>query len=467
MTKLKDLLQKLDTKKAELESLKPLKKNWQRKLDDKYRLEWNFHSNHIEGNTLTYGETQMLLFFGKATGEHEKREYDEMEAHDVAIKMVTEWAQDESRDITESDLRELNKIILVKPFWKEAITEDGQETRKQIIPGQYKTSPNSVRMKSGEIHHYATPEETPAKMKDLMEEYQKSKDEHPIVRAAKAHHEFTAIHPFDDGNGRVSRLWVNYIMLRAGYPPLIIRVDNKEAYLTALQKADTGDLVPFIEFLIAEMEWSLNKAIDAAHGQSLEEPGDLDKKLALLKKEIAGEDSENDIKMNLTYQVVRESLVDWGSELFDELAKVTSKFNEFYDQPNHRLNVRMEGRGVSLTFRDKIDYTKLNEEFRYNETNHEIREAEAIFQTHFAAYKKSGINPFGCSYSVRVIYDRYTYEIHLGYFDKEAQGQKTKLFKKNLLHKPLTSEEIGEIALQWGNTLFEHLDYNRKKNIKQ
>ncbi|MBK7945415.1 MAG: hypothetical protein IPJ85_08970 [Flavobacteriales bacterium] len=69
------------------------------RLWKKLRLEWNFNSNHIEGNTLTYGETELLLIFDRTVGDHTKREYDEMQAHDVAIHKVREWAQDNSREL--------------------------------------------------------------------------------------------------------------------------------------------------------------------------------------------------------------------------------------------------------------------------------------------------------------------------------------------------------------------------------
>lgn len=58
---------------------------WQKKLDEKFRLEFNFNSNHLEGNTLTYGETKMLFLFEKTQGNHELIEYEEMRAHDVAF----------------------------------------------------------------------------------------------------------------------------------------------------------------------------------------------------------------------------------------------------------------------------------------------------------------------------------------------------------------------------------------------
>ena len=114
---------------------------------EKFNLDWNYHSNHIEGNTLTYGGTKLLLLCDKTQGKHNFREYQEMSAHDVAIQKIQEYAKEKERFITESDIRDLNKIILVKNFLKYAITLDGQNTQKEIQVGKYKRQPKSCEAK--------------------------------------------------------------------------------------------------------------------------------------------------------------------------------------------------------------------------------------------------------------------------------------------------------------------------------
>jgi Fic family protein len=134
---LSELLQRIDELKVELISLLPMDAVQRDRLWQKLRLEWNYNSNHIEGNTLTYGETFLLLVHGKTAGDHSVREIDEMRAHNVAITMVQQWAQEKERPIMEADIRDLNKLLLKEPFWKSARTADGQETSIQIIPGEY------------------------------------------------------------------------------------------------------------------------------------------------------------------------------------------------------------------------------------------------------------------------------------------------------------------------------------------
>ena len=120
---------------------------WQR-----LRIEWNYNSNHIEGNTLTYGETLLLLIHGRTRGEHLLREYEEMRGHDVAIELVRALAR-EDRPLVEGDLRDLNRIVLKEGFWRVAQTPDGEPTRKWIEPGCYKTQPNPVITATGELFH--------------------------------------------------------------------------------------------------------------------------------------------------------------------------------------------------------------------------------------------------------------------------------------------------------------------------
>ena len=106
----------------------------------KLRLEWNYNTNHIEGNTLTYHETELLLIHGRTAGGHPMRHYEEMKAHDVAIDHTRHLA-DAERVLGEGDIRDLNKTLLKEPFWQTARTSDGQQTRKRIVPGEYKTFP--------------------------------------------------------------------------------------------------------------------------------------------------------------------------------------------------------------------------------------------------------------------------------------------------------------------------------------
>ena len=282
-----DTFKKIDALQKRLESLQPLPTEIKQKLDKKFRLEFNYNSNHIEGNTLSYGETELLLIFDKTTGNHEMREYEEMKAHDVAFDLIKEWAADDERLISESDIKNLHKILLVRPFWKEALTSDGQSTRREILVGNYKQQPNNVRLQNGEIFQFASVIDTPILMADLMSWFRNKENEmHPASLAAILHYEFVRIHPFDDGNGRLSRLLMNYVLIRHGLPPVVIKAEQKKEYLFALNQADTGNREAFVEFIADQLIWALEISLRAAEGGNIDETEDFDKKMVLLKRKL-------------------------------------------------------------------------------------------------------------------------------------------------------------------------------------
>jgi Fic family protein len=258
--------------KADWDALQPLDPEFERRLWQKLRLEWNYHSNHIEGNTLTYGETALLLLHDQTHGNHTLREYLEMKAHDVGIEHLRHLAADQTRLITPGDIRDLNKIILKEPFWKPTKTADGQDSRSEVIPGEYKTLPNSVITATDELFEYAPPQEVPARMQALVDwlgTALEQRDDHLLSIAAKLHHDFVLIHPFDDGNGRVARMLVNYLLLRDGYPPIIVPTEQKSDYFTNLRLADAGDLAELTAFFGHQLEWSLRLAIRAGKGEAI------------------------------------------------------------------------------------------------------------------------------------------------------------------------------------------------------
>lgn len=286
----------------EWKSLQPLKPEDQKRLDDKLNLEFNYNSNHIEGNTLTYGQTELLLMFGDISGDAKMRDLEEMKAHNVGLQWVKSLAQEQDYVFTERDIKYLNQIILAEDYYK---INSKTGTQYKIHVGQYKTRPNSVITATGERFDYANPEETSAMMYDLVSWFNKeveSGELNPIELAALFHYRYIRIHPFEDGNGRIARLLVNYILLRFGYPMIIIKSDKKEEYLQVLHKCDVAvgltpsdgataalqDIQPFVEYLNKEVAWSLELAIKAAQGKSIKEDQDWKKKLRTIGNRFVG-----------------------------------------------------------------------------------------------------------------------------------------------------------------------------------
>lgn len=222
-------------------SLQPLDDKAKHRLGMKFSVEYNYNSNHIEGNTLTYGQTELLLLFGKVNGEGNLKDFIDMKASNVGLKMMTEEAMTSRLPLTQNFIRQLHKTILREDYTVYRTLPNGVQTSYVIHAGQYKTRPNSVITRYGDRFDYASPEETPALMNDLVDWYndaERKGDMSPVELAALFHYRYIRIHPFEDGNGRIARLMVNYILARHNWPMIVVRSRMKNKYLDALHQSD-------------------------------------------------------------------------------------------------------------------------------------------------------------------------------------------------------------------------------------
>ena len=329
-------------------SLQPLKPEDKNRLDRKFMLEFNYNSNHIEGNTLTYGQTELLLLFGKVVDEANMKDLEEMKAHNVCLRMIQEEADDKSHPLTETFIRQLHHTLLREDYTMYRQLPDGTTTSYVIHAGVYKTRPNSVITVTGERFEYASPEETPALMTDLVEWYNMEEQKaelSPIELATVFHYRYIRIHPFEDGNGRISRLLVNYILTRHGYPMLVVKSKDKSNYLTALNRCDVAvgsipsvgaraeikQLEPFITYMSKCLERALLISIKAAHGESIDEVDDWKKSLKLKYRDKLNKPAlTNEFLDNVLNKVYQPLL----NRIDSELSEFYSIFSSFIWEPD-------------------------------------------------------------------------------------------------------------------------------------
>jgi hypothetical protein len=431
----------IDALKIEWDGLQPLSPENDRRLWQKLRLEWNYHSNHIEGNTLTYGETVLLLLHGQTHGNHTLREYEEMKAHDVGIEHLRNLAADKARLINPGDIRDLNKIILKEPFWKPTQTPDGQPSRAQVIPGEYKTLPNSVITATGELFEYASPMEVPARMQALVDwlgEALADPKLNILTIAAKLHHEFVLIHPFDDGNGRVARMLVNYLFLREGYPPIIVPTEQKRDYLTALRLADAGDLGPLAEFFGVQLTRSLDLAIRAGKGESIDEPGDVEKEITLF---IRGQEHHKEKVKPRSGEAIRE-LYELGFK--NLITTLTAKMRVF-DPLFVKSGIHVDPSSPTGT-NEPIEVFEYQLSQDYKNHNH------FLVGFNLEGFRGEADQPFHLSKQLHLNFAEYEYTVHI---DNRA------VFHK-LYSEPILSDEATQIVERMLREVFEAIKNQSK-----
>ncbi|HAA89161.1 MAG TPA: Fic family protein [Peptococcaceae bacterium] len=243
---LERVLERISLLKKKLDSLRPLSSAESLRLKEHLVVEWTHHSTALEGNTLNLQETRLVLLDGLTVGGKTLREHLEVVDHRDAV----EWLEDAVRGavpLTEGLVREVHRLVLKSTLPKEA--------------GKYRRG--GVRI-AGSRHVPPPAGDVPSLVQGMVEVYNSMETEHPVKRAAWLHWRLVWIHPFVDGNGRTARLLMNFSLMKDGYPPAIIRKEQREHYLDALETASLkGDLEPFIRLVAGQVEESLHLYLEA------------------------------------------------------------------------------------------------------------------------------------------------------------------------------------------------------------
>lgn len=203
---------------------------------------------------LDWGVTEALVAEGLtldvAAGEGELTEDTLAVIQDqyTALEYLAEAARGDS-PLSLHFIRELHALVTRHQVTYDAQDQFGRVARALLPHGQWKTQPNSATREDGSRIHFTPPEHVQAEMELLLAMYhQMSTTVHPITRAAWLHHRFIRIHPFADGNGRVGRALTLLVLLQARYAPLVVDRRQRGDYISALDRANEGDIRPLVRF---------------------------------------------------------------------------------------------------------------------------------------------------------------------------------------------------------------------------
>lgn len=231
-----ELFASLDALKARLDAHRPLPPDVVSQIREDMRVRFTYHSNAIEGNTLTMSETKAVLEDGITIGGKSLKEHLEAVGHSHAIDYMEALVQKDEA-LTEKTLKEIHNLILRNIDGANA----GTYRRMNVLI-------------SGAGHIPPPAERVLEKMETFFRWYGAARGAlHPVEFAARVHADFVNIHPFKDGNGRTARLIMNFELMRVGFPTVIVPVDARPDYYRNLDIAATqGDYLPFV-MQIAEL----------------------------------------------------------------------------------------------------------------------------------------------------------------------------------------------------------------------
>jgi Fic family protein len=222
----------LDQLKQKLDSFRPLPLEIVSNLHEDISLRWTYHSNAIEGNTLTLKETKVVLE-GVTVGGKTMREHFEALNHRQAIYFVEELAK-KGEPLSEWRIKSVHQLILKN------IDDRNAGIYRSVnvtISGADHIPPDFTQVESGMGQFVKWHGDDTQKL-------------HPVERAARVHADFVKVHPFVDGNGRTARLLMNFELMKDGFPPAVLSVEKRLEYYESLDTAHTtGDYDPFLSLM--------------------------------------------------------------------------------------------------------------------------------------------------------------------------------------------------------------------------
>ena len=243
---------RIDQLKARLDARRPLPATTLASLREDLILRWTYHSNAIEGNTLTLNETKVVLE-GITVGGKSLREHFEVINHRDAIFYVEDLVRTQET-LSEWQIRNLHQLVL--------------KNIDNAQAGRYRTVDVKIAgARQDPPPHYRVAE----RMAELLDWHRHAAESlHPVARAAAIHTRLVLIHPFSDGNGRTARLVLNLELLKSGYWPVVLPVEARLRYYEALDAAwdndQPGDLTPITDLIADYLEQGLDQLVAFLNG---------------------------------------------------------------------------------------------------------------------------------------------------------------------------------------------------------
>ena len=314
-----------------------------RQFEERLKREWAIETGLIERlYALDRGTTQLLIEHGiqAAVIPHGSIANPEatvamIEDHEVAVEGVFQFVKDE-RSLSTSYIKGLHALMTRHQHTVEGIDSLGRKTEVPLIRGDYKRLPNNPHRPDGTVHEYCPPEHVAAEIDQLIRMHHAHADAAPEVEAAWLHHRFSQIHPFQDGNGRIARALATLVFVKAGWFPLVVRDRERAHYIDALEKADSGNLKPLVDYFASLQKFEFVRALSIAEDvrKSRRVKDAIKSVRQLLQRRrdalVAEWETAKSIAGELRVQAERR-LKDVASELQHEMCDVLEHGNYFTD----------------------------------------------------------------------------------------------------------------------------------------
>jgi len=447
-----DIKNKIDLLRDQITAHGKLTPDQLKKINYKFRLEWNYNSNSMEGNTLTIEETRSVMVGNIDVHQKPYKDVAEMKGHDAVVADILKIGKGELR-LSESRVKQIHEDIMY---------EEDEDKKAQI--GKWKRVNNYIYNYKGERFDFVDFNDVPDKIHDLLNRTNAAIDAvqsgkknapHPLDVAFNFHLEYVNIHPFYDGNGRTARILTNLILISLGYSPFWITEPQRAAYSNYLGDIQGygGDPDLFNNFLGELVLASQQLIIDVLEGREIEADDDLDKEIAIWKRGLEKKDElisrSNLVIANLYKETLRPLFVAYleGLNKFDDLFDKKFVYNYVDSEPNVSNSIEY----FDNIFEGIINLSKIPYEDRQNLEIPHIPDIRSLkLYVGFNGFKNDGTNTFSKSSELNLLFDQYKYMI-------SDQNSYDNSFGIKLYSEKLSSQDVVDVIKIMKAKLFENI----------
>lgn len=438
---LANLLLKIDSLQYQIDANGNLDETVKKRIQYKFRLDWNYYSNAMEGNSLTKQETRSVMMNNITINGKPIRDVMEVKGHDDAVLEILKISKGEVR-LSEKRILEMHKAI---------IHEEDPEKEGQV--GRWKTGANFMQNYRGERFDFLAPELVADAMHELLNKtnaqidafyHAKKESWHPAVIAFYFHLEYVKIHPFYDGNGRTARLLMNLLLISFGFPPVILNLENKERYYSLLTDIQGygGNPDLFYEFMGELLIQSQELVLDAMDGKDISEEDDLDKEIALFKKQF----KTNTQVVSKSGNTVLDKYTESIKPLFTYYLEKVAQFDELFSRKS--VYNKIDNEALLSGGTDNFDsyFIDLNDELAQGRNKMSPPNILEL-SVDFFGFKNDGLNTFNVNSKVFVHFDEFKYSISHNGRNYQNENFLNKLYSENIDESEMKS--IVKSLVSW------------------
>ncbi|MEQ9442905.1 MAG: Fic family protein [Cyclobacteriaceae bacterium] len=356
-------LAEINQRKREIEEVGAFSEEVRRRINYRFRLDWNYYSNRMEGGTLTREETRSIMVGNIDVHRKPVKDVMEMSGHDRVVREMLSVGKGEKR-LSEKRIKDIHRAIM----------HEEDESKAQFI-GEWKKEPNEIINYQNEKIDFCPPNEVAEQMHQLLDrtnaaidhiERGKKDAPHPVLLASNFQIDYLTIHPFYDGNGRTARILSNLILIAHGLPPVVVTDEEKQIYYRYLSDIQThssgrqsGDRNLFHEFMCDLVLRSLQLVQDAIAGKDLTQEEDVEKELRLIEQQLKLKAEETPIyTLERAKEIIDHSLLP----LFNELREKLKPFERLFERQLVSISVDGNKNWKKETLPFVIDYDELSEQ---------------------------------------------------------------------------------------------------------